>query len=110
MTSKRLRFEVFKRDGFTCQYCGRTPPGVVLEVDHILPSSKGGQTTTANLLTACHLPTVLEALDLAVAMLSYDRDRCLRYFCGICWRRIRGLGPPANSPDAGMIGGNYGSQ
>lgn len=29
--SKKLRFEVFKRDGFTCQYCGRMAPDVVLE-------------------------------------------------------------------------------
>lgn len=28
--SKRLRFEVFKRDGFVCQYCGNHPPAVVL--------------------------------------------------------------------------------
>lgn len=29
--SKRIRFEVFKRDSFTCQFCGRTPPEVILE-------------------------------------------------------------------------------
>lgn len=40
--SKALRFEVFKRDSFTCQYCGRSAPEVVLEVDHIVPVSKGG--------------------------------------------------------------------
>ena len=39
--SKALRFEVFKRDSFTCQYCGRSAPEVVLEVDHIVPVSKG---------------------------------------------------------------------
>ena len=33
--SKKMRFDVFKRDGFQCQYCGSTPPSVVLEVDHI---------------------------------------------------------------------------
>lgn len=40
--SKGKRFDIFKRDGFTCQYCGKQPPGVVLHVDHITPVSKGG--------------------------------------------------------------------
>ncbi len=53
MASKRLRFEVFKRDLFTCQYCGRTPPAVVLEADHINPLSKGGPDTVDNLITSC---------------------------------------------------------
>lgn len=50
---KRLRFEVFKRDGFTCQYCGRTPPAVVLHCDHIHPVSDGGKDEVLNLVTAC---------------------------------------------------------
>jgi hypothetical protein len=48
-----IRFEVFTRDGFTCQYCGRRPPTVVLEVDHIHPRSKGGTDDSLNLITAC---------------------------------------------------------
>lgn len=51
--SKTLRFEVFKRDQFVCQYCGSTPPAVVLELDHIQPVSKGGTDRIENLLTAC---------------------------------------------------------
>lgn len=51
--SKRTRFAVFKRDLFTCQYCGATPPGVVLEVDHIEPVSGGGSDDEGNLVTAC---------------------------------------------------------
>jgi hypothetical protein len=51
--SKRLRFEVFKRDGFTCQYCGATPPGALLECDHIHPVSLGGSTDEDNLVTSC---------------------------------------------------------
>jgi hypothetical protein len=50
---KKLRFEVFKRDGFRCQYCGRTPPAVTLEADHIEPESKGGATDIDNLMTSC---------------------------------------------------------
>lgn len=51
--SKGLRFDVFRRDGFTCQYCGRQPPDVVLEVDHILPVAEGGTNDILNLTTAC---------------------------------------------------------
>jgi 5-methylcytosine-specific restriction endonuclease McrA len=51
--SKRIRFEVFKRDRFCCQYCGRHPPDVILEIDHIIPVCDGGDTNEANLLTAC---------------------------------------------------------
>lgn len=51
--SKKLRFEVFKRDKFTCQYCGRKAPDVVLQVDHIKPVSKGGKNALMNLVTAC---------------------------------------------------------
>lgn len=51
--SKKLRFEVFKRDSFTCQYCGKSAPDVVLEVDHIIPVSKGGKNTITNLITSC---------------------------------------------------------
>jgi len=33
--SKKTRFEFFKRDDFRCAYCGKTPPEITLEVDHI---------------------------------------------------------------------------
>lgn len=51
--SKRKRFEVFKRDSFTCQYCGQKAPDVVLEADHIEPRSKGGKDDILNLVTCC---------------------------------------------------------
>ena len=51
--SKGLRFDIFKRDGFTCQYCGEQPPGVVLHIDHILPVVEGGNNRDANLVTSC---------------------------------------------------------
>lgn len=50
---KRMRFECFKRDQFQCQYCGRTPPQVVLEADHIVPVAGGGPDSLDNLATAC---------------------------------------------------------
>lgn len=168
--SKKTRFEVFKRDGFTCQYCGQRPPAVVLECDHVIALRAGGQDVEDNLLTACFdcnrgkgarslkvapvpiaekvammkerqeqlaeytamlqrsrdemighcvsvamiyeeafpgweltssamasvgrflekLPPieVEEAMQLACARV--EKDRVFKYFCGICWRKIRG--------------------
>lgn len=51
--SKKLRFEVFKRDSFTCQYCGRKAPDVLLQVDHINPVAAAGGDDLLNLTTAC---------------------------------------------------------
>ena len=179
--TKKIRFEVFKRDGFQCGYCGKTPPGVVLEVDHIEPTSKGGKDSLDNLLTACFdcnrgkrdipldkipprlqenieilkekeaqlkeyrkfikkiekriqadieeintiyleqykrwefsedfkekslkrflklLPKheIKDALKIAIskypkAINTRQRDQVIRYFCGICWRKIKGVTP-----------------
>lgn len=51
--TKSLRFEVFKRDSFTCQYCGQNAPDVVLEIDHITPVVEGGENDVMNLITSC---------------------------------------------------------
>jgi len=51
--SKRVRFEVFKRDSFKCQYCGAAAPEVLLQVDHIQPVTAGGSNEITNLVTAC---------------------------------------------------------
>lgn len=48
-----MRFEVFKRDSFRCQYCGKSAPEVILEVDHIKPVADGGKNTMMNLITSC---------------------------------------------------------
>jgi hypothetical protein len=46
-----IRLEVFKRDNFTCVYCGKV--GGKLEADHAIPFSKGGEDSMENLVTAC---------------------------------------------------------
>jgi hypothetical protein len=51
--SKGSRFKVLTRDHFTCRYCGRSAPGVVLHVDHVHPKSRGGSDSFDNLVTAC---------------------------------------------------------
>lgn len=50
---KRTRFEVFKRDKFTCQYCGAKAPEVVLQCDHVRPVADGGENGILNLVTSC---------------------------------------------------------
>lgn len=55
--SQKVRFEVFKRDKFTCQYCGSKAPDVVLRCDHVRPVADGGGGKAGNdmlnLITSC---------------------------------------------------------
>lgn len=100
--SVRTRFEIFKRDDFTCRYCGRKTPEVVLEVDHIVPVCDGGSNDPINLATSCwecnrgkagnplqNVITGEDPTDRAVLML--ERERQLREYdavlAGILERR-----------------------
>ena len=53
--SKKLgeRFDILNKYGFACVYCGRKPPEVVLQLEHIHPRSKGGTDNQENLAPAC---------------------------------------------------------
>ena len=51
--SAGLRTKVFQRDGYKCKLCGKGAPETSLEIDHILPCSKGGLTEERNLRTLC---------------------------------------------------------
>lgn len=48
---KRLSRIVFERDNYTCCYCGEK--GGILEMDHVIPFSKGGTDDISNLVTSC---------------------------------------------------------
>lgn len=48
-----LRIRILERDHYTCVYCGRRPPEVALEVDHVLARANGGTDDATNLVTAC---------------------------------------------------------
>lgn len=48
---KLTRREIFRRDNYTCQYCGRHD--VSLTVDHVIPRHLGGQHSWTNLVAAC---------------------------------------------------------
>lgn len=47
------RFNVFLRDRFQCQYCNGRFPTAELTFDHVIPRSRGGNTTWGNIVTAC---------------------------------------------------------
>lgn len=52
--SKKIRFEIFKRDKFSCKYCGKSPAnGSILNVDHVIPVAHGGTNDFENLVTSC---------------------------------------------------------
>lgn len=51
--SKRLRYEVLRRDNHACRYCGAAAPDAKLTIDHVTPVALGGTDTANNLVTAC---------------------------------------------------------
>ncbi|QZT61270.1 HNH endonuclease [Mycolicibacterium austroafricanum] len=51
--SKRLRFEILKRDAFRCKYCGLTAGEAELTVDHVVPVTLGGSDEPENLVCCC---------------------------------------------------------
>lgn len=97
--SKKLRFEVFKRDGFVCQYCGSHPPDVILHVDHIHPVKDGGSNDINNLVTACEscnlgkgarsLTSIPESLKDAAKRIQESEDQIVGYQAVIMAQKIR---------------------
>lgn len=49
----KWRFQIFQRDGFRCRYCGRGVEDTTLQIDHVIPRSKGGTNSAENLVTSC---------------------------------------------------------
>lgn len=51
--TKRLRYEILRRDNHTCRYCGGQAPDAALTVDHVTPVALGGTDDPTNLVAAC---------------------------------------------------------
>ena len=47
------RRNVYRRDGYRCMYCGTHPRADDLTIDHVLPRSRGGDSSWENCVTAC---------------------------------------------------------
>ena len=60
--SNKMRFSIYERDGYRCCKCHRKTND--LEIDHIIPISKGGKSTYDNLQTLCHRCNVEKGSDL----------------------------------------------
>lgn len=87
--SKRTRFEVFKRDGFRCTYCGNRPPDVVLVIDHVVPVAEGGSSESINLTTACYACNAgKSAVPLAEAMPAVSEEAIAEAMQEVAERRI----------------------
>lgn len=87
---RELRLAVYERDNFTCHYCGLHANEDELQIDHIIPVSRGGTNDFSNLVTSCskcnkkkgarceqdrQAPDALaEALHTTVAYLSDETD------------------------------------
>jgi len=80
--------EIFRRDHYTCQYCGKSKSDLTL--DHVIPRRLGGSHTWENLTTACHV-------------CNHKKGGRLAKFAGMKLRRR----PVAPSASAQYIFGRY---
>jgi 5-methylcytosine-specific restriction endonuclease McrA len=55
VTVRLTRRNLMFRDAHQCQYCGKRPPLRELNIDHVLPRSRGGADSCENLVTACRV-------------------------------------------------------
>ncbi|MFH0800495.1 MAG: HNH endonuclease [Pseudomonadota bacterium] len=53
-TVRFSRLNIMLRDRHTCQYCGKRFPRSKLNIDHVIPRSRGGVTAWDNVVTSCH--------------------------------------------------------
>ena len=110
--SKKIRFEVFKRDHFRCCYCGSAPPSVIFvrkvenrirrdieEVAEVYADNYPGWGLTdqfknvsiKRFLSRLPKHVVIDAFRNAMSICGKDKNGAVKYFCGTCWGKIRDL-------------------
>lgn len=84
--SRRLRFEILRRDSHTCRYCGKSFPPRDLRVDHLMPQSRGGGDDPSNLAAACDLCNVRKHNRTPEEFAAWltERARVLATTCPLC--------------------------
>lgn len=73
--SKRLRYEILRRDNFACRYCGAAAPDVKLNADHVIPQCLGGSDKPDNLVTSCADCNAGKTSSMPNAMVVADVDQ-----------------------------------
>ena len=77
-----IRYNVLKRDNYTCQICGASAKdGAKLHVDHIIPISRGGKTVMSNLQTLCERCNIGKSNKM-------DEDFVLDMICPNCGSKL----------------------
>ncbi len=84
--TNRLRFYIYDRDGYRCCKCGRSTED--LEIDHIIPISKGGKSHPENLQTLCKTCNKEKSNIIEARTFSYNSKICPK--CGAPLRKING--------------------
>lgn len=99
--SKRLRYEILRRDNHACRYCGATAPDAKLNVDHVIPQSLGGSDKPENLVTSCTDCNAGKTSSMPNAMPVADVDQeTFRQAAEL--RRKATEDRPAHDPETGM--------
>lgn len=87
----KRRERIFRRDGFTCVYCGVSDPTVELTLDHVEPRVKGGDTSDGNIVTCCRHCNALKGGEAAWSFLSRNPEMRARFLTRAVniWPRLR---------------------
>ena len=92
VTAEMLRYEVLKRAKFHCELCGISAKEKALEVDHILPRSKGGEDDISNLQALCYSCNAMKGnkddTDFREVRESYDVREAGCPFCKMAKKRV----------------------
>ncbi|MEZ4256383.1 MAG: HNH endonuclease [Polyangiales bacterium] len=91
MTGLRLsRKNLYLRDNYTCQYCGAQPGSDELNLDHVIPRSRGGASTWENLVTSCKTCNLKKgrALPEECGMIPANKPVCPRWSAAVEFQAI----------------------